>query len=445
VTTPERGPDVRLTPEKRPKRRTEAARDRDRIIYSSAFNRMSQVTQVTTSSPTQSLHNRLLHALKVGQLARRAAEAIQQEHPQLLTEDQPLEPEAAEAAGFAHDLGHPPFGHAGEQALCGLTEDIGGFDANAQSLRIVTRLARRHRTYDGLNLTRQTLNGILKYPWLRGPGGPGGADEGKWGVYDSELEILNFARDRDTASPEAQTRDEPLLLAQVVEWADDVTYAVHDIEDFYKADLIPIDRFNRQRDQFWNTLFDERGQMRAKFTEFSEAVLGEALDTICNTFVLGPNAKYDRMTMMRGLVRQMCSTLIETYFEAAVMAVESSATGPCLNIAPNKRAEVLLLKELLWYFVIDQAPLAAIQRGQGEAIRTIYEAWTEAARKRVDWRLLPPAAREQIRNGPGDSTGIDAEHLRCRIITDAVALLPEPEAWDVHLTLTGQSPGSRVL
>jgi dGTPase len=167
----------RFIPEDRLDRRSPAQIDRDRILYSTAFARLAEVTQVVAAERGHVFHNRLTHSIKVGQLARRMAEKLLREQPDEVAALGGLDPDVAEAAGLAHDLGHPPFGHIAEETLHHLVQTKGrlkdGFEGNAQSFRIVAKLAVSDalpttgtKTIDGLNLTRATLNGILKYPWL---------------------------------------------------------------------------------------------------------------------------------------------------------------------------------------------------------------------------------------------------------------------------------------
>ena len=193
-------------------------------------------------------HNRLTHSLKVAQLGRRMAERLLKEHPSKIEALGGLDPDVVETGGLAHDLGHPPFGHDGEEVLCQLVDNgaldgedgtADGFEGNAQSFRIATRLASHvdnHRDGEaelpgnsGLNLTRATLNTTLKYPWLRGESGK---QRRKWGAYRADRDRFEWAR--------AGWCGKGLSLeSALMDWADDVTYAVHDLEDFYRAGLIP--------------------------------------------------------------------------------------------------------------------------------------------------------------------------------------------------------------
>src|SRR5206468_13103492 len=141
----------------------EAERDHDRVLYTTALQRLAGITQIAAPEAGVTIHNRLTHTLKVAQVARRLAKQIG------LSVDRQ---EVAAAAALAHDLGHPPFGHLAEVKLNERAEGWGGFEGNAQSFRIVNFLALRTGSYRGLNLTRRTLSGILKYPWLQDVGHP---------------------------------------------------------------------------------------------------------------------------------------------------------------------------------------------------------------------------------------------------------------------------------
>jgi len=196
-------------------------RDRDRILYSSAFRRLSGVTQIVRTGEEDVFHNRLTHSLKVAQVGRRLAERCMGEFPEA-TNARGLHPEVVEAACLAHDLGHPPFGHIGENVLCNLVEASGdeeGYEGNAQSFRIITKLAVRFEGCDGLDLTRATLAATLKYPWTRDKNDP--KKTKKWSVYNSEQDDFEFARTLNRG-------EKKTLEAELMDWADDIAYSVHD-------------------------------------------------------------------------------------------------------------------------------------------------------------------------------------------------------------------------
>lgn len=163
---------ARLHVEDPPAWRSEGQRDRDRILYTAAFRRLAGVTQVTAEEEGRFFHNRLTHSLKVSQVARRLAERLIFECGKDFANEHGFDEDIVEAAALGHDLGHPPFGHTAEVVLNELANqaECGGFEGNAQSFRVVTKLAPRDYAYEGLNLTRGTLNGLLKIPMDAYPG-----------------------------------------------------------------------------------------------------------------------------------------------------------------------------------------------------------------------------------------------------------------------------------
>jgi dGTPase len=201
--------------------RSDFRRDCDRIIHSTAFRRLKHKTQVFVSHEGDHFRTRLTHTLEVSQIARALARSLG------------LDEDLAETLALSHDLGHPPFGHAGERALDACMEDYGGFDHNAQSLRVVTKLERRYASFDGLNLTWETLEGIAKH---NGPL----TDEGGTGIgrYDDSGLPLAFAEQRDEWDLEYSTFAS--AEAQVAAISDDIAYDAHDLDDAMRAGLFDL-------------------------------------------------------------------------------------------------------------------------------------------------------------------------------------------------------------
>ncbi len=201
--------------------RSPFARDRDRIIHSTAFRRLKHKTQVFVYHDGDHYRTRLTHTIEVAQIARSIARALG------------LDEDLAEALALAHDLGHTPFGHAGERELDELMKPYGGFDHNAQSLRIVTRLERRYALFDGLNLTWETLEGLVKHngPLIDGEGHALGHYRER-GLPDA---IIEYAEAHDLALASFASAE-----AQVAALADDIAYNAHDIDDGLRAGLFGL-------------------------------------------------------------------------------------------------------------------------------------------------------------------------------------------------------------
>ncbi|MGH8825235.1 MAG: deoxyguanosinetriphosphate triphosphohydrolase, partial [Jiangellaceae bacterium] len=327
-----------------PKRssRTAFERDRARVLHSASLRRLAAKTQVVAPGTDDFVRNRLTHSLEVAQVGRELGKALG------------CDPDVVDTACLAHDLGHPPFGHNGEAALDEVAEAIGGFEGNAQTLRVLTRLEAKAAHPDGrtagLNLTRASLDASTKYPWPRSDGG------GKFGVYTDDAEVFGWMR---AGAPAGRRR---CLEAQVMDFADDVAYSVHDVEDAIVAERIGRD-----------TVFSDPGERERVAT------------LTCDWYLPGasPVEVLDALDRLRGLpcwvdaydgrrrtlaaLKDMTSQLIGRFCATAQAATHAghgkgrlTRYAADLEVPAGTRAEVAVLKGLAGVYVMnaeDRAPV----------------------------------------------------------------------------------------
>ncbi len=421
--------------------RDRAQRDRDRILYASTFRRLAGVTQVVAAAEGHVFHNRLTHTLEVAQIGRRLAEKLlNAPHGRELAEAVGgVHPEVVEAAALAHDLGHPPFGHAAEEVLNGCVTDAGlpdGFEGNPQSFRIVTRSAIRSDRFQGLNLTRPTLNAILKYPWFRGGRG---FKHRKYGVYDTDAKDFDWAR---KPYPGDQRKS---AEAELMDWADDIAYAVHDVEDFYRAGLIPLDRLaadDSEREQFYAGV-RARWREDGIVSDHKNTDLVRAFEGIVGMMpILEP---YQGTRFQRAELRGFTATLIGRYVRAIELRVPRTPDERRVEIRIEALRETTILKELTWHYVIRSPSLAAQQKGQRKVIAELFEIFFNACRsKRSQSRsILPVRYRDQLKHI--ERVGVTDEEssaLCARLAADIVAEMTDEQTLYMHQRLTGASLGS---
>lgn len=366
-------------------------------------------------------HTRQQHTYKVAQIGRRLAEICLDKY-KVESRYHGLDVEAVEAACLAHDLGHPPFGHAGEYELNRLVENAGdtdGFEGNAQTFRIVTALGVRFTEVQGLNLTRATLAAVLKYPWHRDREHPNKSK--KWSAYRVDADAFDFAR-------KYHPGDEQTLEAALMDWADDIAYSVHDLEDFHRCNAIP-----------WRLILDEKGEAVKKSAKQRwhnpphdiDTLLDDAYSRIADIIDLFPPdllAPYEGSRGQRVSLRTFTSELIGRFIKETTLDFKSSG----LKISLGVQAEVRLLKEITKHYIISNPALLAQQRGQKKIIADVFGALCSESEKGPPGYL--PTRLKYIWD-------VNAGRLP-RYAADCISGLTERELISLHERMFGANAGS---
>ncbi|QJY50685.1 deoxyguanosinetriphosphate triphosphohydrolase [Pseudonocardia broussonetiae] len=391
-------------------RRTPFSRDRARVLHSAALRRLAGKTQVVGPGEGAEIsgvpRTRLTHSLEVAQIGRGIAEELG------------CDPDVVDTAGLAHDIGHPPFGHNGEVALDAWGAACGGFEGNAQTLRILTRLEPKIGHGDvaaGLNLTRATLDASAKYPWERRP------DTTKYGAYADDAAVLAWVRDGAPAGRRC-------LESQVMDWSDDVAYSVHDVEDGILSGRIDLAALGSPT---------ERAALAAAAVSHFGADPG-ALDEAGSVLLALPVVAAVRgfrpstaTTSAHVALKRLTSELVGRFVLAAVDATRAThGDRPLVRYAadlvvpPRAAAEVALLKAVALRYVMSDPQRLAMQRRQRELLAELADALLAGA----------PAALDPVLAEDWLAAADDA--ARRRVVVDQVALLTDQQAVARHRALT---------
>ena len=383
--------------------RTEFARDRARIIHSFALRRLAAKTQVAVPWASDFPRTRLSHSLECAQVGRELGAALG------------ADPDLMEGACLAHDLGHPPFGHNGETALAQLAIDCGGFEGNAQSFRLLTRI--EAKTVDskeksvGLNLTRATLDAATKYPWsaLENPK--------KFGVYSDDVEIFNWVR---AGAPIGKASME----AQIMDWSDDVAYSVHDLEDALVTGHIELSKLKADLSNLYRVA---KAEYLSDITE-EEAEL--ALTSL-TSLSCWPKS-FDRSHRQLALLKDLTSQLIGRFAVAAERETRARYGSGDLTrysadlIVPRmQRVEVAILKAMPGYYIILAEKSQDLYTKQRTLLQKLVQLLMEQA----------PAALESFFLQEWFTAETESERLR--VVIDQVASLTDPGAYALYKDLTG--------
>jgi dGTPase len=421
-----------------PKRagRSDFERDRARVLHSAALRRLAAKTQVVRATSADFPRTRLTHSLECAQIGRELGQEIG------------CDPDLVDAGCLAHDIGHSPFGHNGESALNELAGAIGGFEGNAQTLRLLTRLEPKTEGA-GLNLTRATLDATLKYPWFGEPGT-------KFGAYAEDAEVFGWIRQ---GAPDRR----PCLEAQFMDWADDVAYSVHDMEDGFHAGLITFKNLKSQTERAEVSriaiAYCPAGVTEAELTEILEALL--ALDIWPASYDGGPATVAALKNLTSELIGRFCVAAQQATLAAASesaphpttatatphlaphptsdLASPFSHTSPVghsftryaadLVVPRRQRLECALLKAITARYVMNRAGVVAAQARERELLTELTYAVERGAPQTLDPLLRPS----------WDAAGTDA--ARRRVVIDQVASLTDTSAiaWHHRLCVPGAS------
>jgi dGTPase len=386
----------RVVEEGKSTRRSAFARDRARVLHSWSLRRLAAKTQVVVPWESDFPRTRLTHSLEVAQIGRELGQVLG------------CDPDLVETAGLAHDLGHPPFGHNGEQALDEVARLCGGFEGNAQTLRILTRLEAKVIASDdvsvGLNLTRATLDAATKYPWPRRD------DRKKFGVYPDDVDSFAWLR---AGAPD----EHRCLEAQVMDWADDIAYSVHDLEDAIHAGHLPLQSLLDVNDR--KALIDLTQERYAPALEWNE--LEAALDRLI-ALPYWPR-DYDESHQAMADLKETSSELIGRFCGAAERAtVERYGRGPLgrydadLIVPGATRAECAVLKAITAQYVMLRPGAPERYAQQREIVTELTHLVTMGA----------PATLQPIYASWYEQASDDAARLR--VVVDQVAALTDTGA-----------------
>ncbi|GJF28581.1 deoxyguanosinetriphosphate triphosphohydrolase-like protein [Kitasatospora sp. NE20-6] len=406
-------------PDKRPGR-TAFQRDRARVLHSAALRRLAGTTQVVAPLQNDFPRTRLTHSLECAQVGRELGAALG------------CDPDLVETGCLAHDIGHPPFGHTGEEALDQAARACGGFEGNAQSLRILTRLepkrfsppgeapgrlsARPGRSV-GLNLSRAALDAATKYPWARG-GHPSDPDSTKYGVYTDDLPVFRWLRAGAPA-------DRKCFEATVMDWSDDVAYSTHDVEDGFQAGHIDPAALRSAEERAELFKIAERYAPDA-----APAELAEALDRL-RAEDWWPRA-YDGSARARAGLKDLTSQLIGRFCLAAEQATRARY-GPGrltryaaeLVVPRGVRLECAVLKAVAVRYVMQRDEQAQLRSRQRIVIAELADALTRGA----------PAGLDPVFAALYEEAEDDGAALRA--VVDQIATLTDASALALHARVVG--------
>jgi dGTPase len=406
----------RFVPEDRTNsaKRGEFARDRARVLHSSALRRLGAKTQVLSPTNGDFARTRLTHSLEVAQVGREMAQALG------------IDPDVVDTACLAHDLGHPPFGHNGEKALSVWAEDFGGFEGNAQTLRLLSRI--EPKVIDssgqsrGLNLTRASLDASCKYPWARDEGvaESGGNQSVKFGYYEDDAEVFEFLRKGADATRKC-------IEAEVMDFADDVAYSVHDFEDAVVSGYVNLSELASVSNhaEYFSKIQSWAGpelsieDIQAAFSRLSS-----------NLYWL---ESYSSSMADQATLKNLTSYLIGSFVGRSTEHTLASNSSEhlvryngALSVPSDVRAEIAVLKGTVSVFLMTDEKRQPYYLWQREVLTELADALLASNGKHLDhycqsvWKTA------------------STDSQKYRVVVDQVASLTDVSALNLHAELIGE-------
>lgn len=490
------------------------SKDYDRILYSTAFRRLGGVAQVVTAGEVALFHNRLTHTLKTAQVGTRIANFLMRKYGgneialKEIDAYGGIDSRVVRAACMAHDLGHPPFGHIAEMELqrivSGTPDSIerrksrgseyasnpptrrvaipsgytlsDSFEGNAQSFRIITKLAfREHvtgRPRSALNLTKGSLAATMKYPWAYDNRPNDAPQKRKWSYYNADSKVAEWALGTTHSKPtprEYELERMPgkcyefaTIEAQIMDWADDISYAIHDAEDFYRAGLIPL-HVLKEGGEEWKRFFEYAFEYCVEKKKLVKDDEQDVADLFTNGILrLFPAGPYEGFGSDREALHGFASTTISD----AIRGTSINTKAGVVVRSWQQRAVIEILKRLTWYYVIDRPSLQSAQFGQRQMIRSLYIAlieWVEESwhgpgsailtedERHSDANIrrpeLPARLLSYLDVAFAESKGVDTYGENARIsraVVDYIVSLTEAQTIELHARLTGGSARSML-